>query len=327
MRDSMLVNNTAYHDSSCIERGSSAIIINNVADGESLILPPLSTLTSVITSRPSYDLNVEEINTVIKNMVQDKSVNLNRKDFYVLKKEYDSYNLLKKDFDFIQTSVPSKIQYSINVLNKEEKVKDFPGITLNILDKISSINYEYDLYNIELDPVRSKTCTTTNTKTNGHLLLINENISKNDFITFNECKVNTIPRKEEEILIRSEQTLVVKVNKMADDEGWEHKPSIEIGVSNVSTSGPIDGGSNNGGDLKALYFTIQQMSFFEFKLKFENKTVEDVFNLPLGLFFDKDRQRIIGTPMQSGRFSFALIFDNKSTLNGIIEVPKLNREL
>lgn len=294
MRNNMMVNNTAYYESSNIEKGSSLMVINNTATGEEfLTLSPIIPKEGFIHRQiKMFDIKANEIKTVVYNRVKEDSYNLKKCNLYVMK-------------------------------------DDIGDININVLDKNTVSSFKYKLSPVDLFIKGSNYISTCNTRKN---IIHSLNMSKEEKIelfkgvNINDYKINVFKRKEEDINIRANKTFVVQTDKRIAD-GWDIVPTIEIGVSNATTEGSIDIGSNTGGDLKVLYFTIQQMAFFEFKLKFENKKVEDVFNLPVGLFFDKERQRILGTPMQSGRFSFALIFDNNSTLNGFIEVPILKREL
>lgn len=149
-----------------------------------------------------------------------------------------------------------------------------------------------------------------------------------EFKTVKSFYVNISEKETRECRVNTSIAPVIYCPKEENDEGYISQPVIEIDINNLIENGEgSGGGSNTGGDLDKLIFTIQQMSFFEFKLHFKEKSVVDIFNLPQGLFFDKDGQRIIGTPMVSGRFSFKIIFNNKAELIGIIEVPKINREL
>lgn len=325
MRNNMIVNNTAYYDSSCIEKGSSAIILNLEIDEEDKFSSsPIS--SSCVCQNHFSRINVYDITTKIINKTANKYDLYKKKDFYILQNNKDSYDSFEYKFSFLNINVQNALDYSITVLDKKEKYATFIGANVDVIDSDLITDIYYSLPFVQLItkdnkdiiyPVARKDC----------MLVTNLSYSQELINYFDEYRIHVSNREEEEVNIRTGSSLVIKTEKKTEEDGWTIQPTLEMGVSNISTSGPVDSGSNSGGDLKSLQFTIQQMSFFEFKLSFENKMVEDTFNLPLGLFFDKDRQRIIGTPMQSGRYSFALIFDDATTLNGYIDVPKLNREL
>lgn len=326
MRNNMIVNNTAYYDLSFIERGSSAIVINNVANGEDYLQSSFATVNNMIINNNTFDINIDYISTVIIDNSEDFKYKMDHYDLYVIKDEKDVFSSIEKNIDYLNYNITNGIEYSINVLDKKDRYYDYGIVYLNISDKHLNINFKYSMEPIELNNVVLKDYI-SKIKNIGQIVNVADFSKQNDIINHEkECRINVLKRREEQLNIATNTSIVIKGQTIIDN-GWENKPAIEIGVSNIMTEGEISSGSNSGGDLKLLSFTIQQMSFFEFKLKFENKKVEDIFNLPTGLFFDKDRQRIIGTPMQSGRYGFSLIFDNSSTLNGFIEVPKLQREL
>lgn len=326
MRNNMIVNNTAYYDSSFIERGSSAIVMNNVANGEDYLQSSFATVNNIIINNNIFDINIDYINTIVIDNSEDFKYKMDHYDLYVIKDEKDVFSSIEEDIDYLNCNITNGIEYSINVLDKKDRYYNYGIIYLNVLDKYLTVDFKYDMEPMELNNVVLKDYI-SKIKNVGQVVNVADFSKQNDTINHEkEYRINVLKRREEQLNIAANTSIVIKGQTKADD-GWENKPAIEIGVSNIMTEGEIDSGSNSGGDLKLLSFTIQQMSFFEFKLKFENKKVEDIFNLPIGLFFDKDRQRIIGTPMQSGRYGFSLIFDNNSTLNGFIEVPKLKREL
>lgn len=145
-------------------------------------------------------------------------------------------------------------------------------------------------------------------------------------IYLNNPPINIFIRKKRMTTYNCNIALASVIQKDKKEDKYENMSPIEIDVANNVS---IDNGNvgATGGDLKRLTFTIQQMSFFEFKLHFEEKKVENVDNLPKGLFFDIEEQRIVGTPFLSGRYNISVIFSDGSRLNGLIDVPKLNREL
>lgn len=142
-----------------------------------------------------------------------------------------------------------------------------------------------------------------------------------------EKTLSTVVRLNELTLFNAVDTFTIVTESQKTESGYESKEIIAIEVADKNSGMNSDDLSSSGGDLKRMDFKIQQMSFFEFKLNFDKNKVSDIVNLPQGLFFDKEGQRIIGTPMVSGKFTFTIIFEDTTTLIGSIDVPKINREL
>lgn len=140
--------------------------------------------------------------------------------------------------------------------------------------------------------------------------------------------VQVVKTKALDYVTNIDTAMAVKSEKPV--EGYENMDCVQIEIVDLSSEAGTGAGSTGGatgGDLKNLVFTVQQMAFFEFKFRFVNNPVKEIFNLPTGLVFDEVDQKITGTPTQSGRYAITVTLEDGATVSGIIEVPKLRREI
>ena len=117
----------------------------------------------------------------------------------------------------------------------------------------------------------------------------------------------------------------ISVNRV--EEGYQNMEVVITNVTGSTETAPGTGGSSTGNAIKNLTFTVQQMSFFEFIFKFADEIVEDVIGLPEGMYYMKERQMILGAPKLSGRYSCTVSFQKGNSIECLINVPKIRREL
>lgn len=135
-----------------------------------------------------------------------------------------------------------------------------------------------------------------------------------------------VNKKPTDYLVDMFSTKVTQGKRKSED-GLLLFPALSVDVNNDYPMSEGGLGSATGGDLEKMVFTIQQLSFFEFRFYFRMNKVKEVRNLPQGMQFDIIKQRMFGTPLQSGRYPITIILEDESTVQGIIEVPQLNRKL
>jgi hypothetical protein len=83
--------------------------------------------------------------------------------------------------------------------------------------------------------------------------------------------------------------------------------------------------SGSGSGLKLFKLTLQQQSFAEVELIFDDSTVTNAIGLPYGLTIDKSK--IKGTPLLSGTYPVQFELSNGRIVDGLVMVPGLPRKL
>ena len=327
MSNIVLVKNSTYYSSSLNEGYAMANVKNtSLFDMSDDIL--FSTLEEVVDRKELILIkqNITEgliVNGLEKDPLTDPSIfNLNYKVCMI--------NDLRDKIYYNLPIITLNINYggiALNIPNKEEdNILDANIICAIVRDEYSNQERVGDIFFIKEFTIERPADVSIFEEGSSRCMVMNNSPVIYEDIEFDNISNIVFEKETRDINCVTEQSVVIFLEDQQD--GFVNQPMIEMDVSNKTIdAGGSGSGLNTGGDLDALIFTIQQMSFFEFTLVFKEKKVKDIFNLPQGLFFDKDGQRIIGTPMLSGRYPFTLTFDNDSTLSGIINVPKLNREL
>lgn len=166
----------------------------------------------------------------------------------------------------------------------------------------------------------------TDIRSNAATLYIKNKDNRINLLTYPFKSVFVKSQKAKECLVDMISVKVGEGIKKSED-GLLTFPIVSIDINNEypMSEGPLGGAS--GGDLEKMVFTIQQSSFFEFRFYFRTNKVKEVRNLPNGMEFDIVKQRMFGTPVQSNRYPITIILEDDSEVQGIIEVPKLNRKL
>lgn len=329
MRNNILVKNSVFYNSTVREDNAMEIVrAFNDIEHETINIHSNS-LDMYVSNNYNGEVKASSSSLLVYNTLKtDKTDDLKGITVHIIDE-------IKEDIvEFIEPypiniNVSDIRPFSILIQEKkEQEEQQLKGTLFNIFDKNQIIEMNHpNLYLKEFNIVQDNTNNIQTIKTCESKKYINNKSYMEGEECFLYCNTpaSIVSKKcSSEYMIREEMSIIVKSNKK--EEGYSNMPVLEINVTNTSNSTDI-GSNNSGGDLKALMFTIQQMSFFEFKLKFQENKVRDVFNLPTGLFFDEEQQRIVGTPIQSGKYSFSVIFENGDTLSGSITVPKLNREL
>ena len=329
-RNHFLVGNTTYFNSSIKssnslmivkpESNKTAQVYNNYKD----TYMKVSNRLSVFTIAKHTEINVfDNIKDDIQFSIINTTINnLDRTTF--------DYNNDKANFHISDRTCHAITCFSIE---KPDLYQEMASVTLIVKDDRKEQNYyDQEYYGKEFDVV----------KDNSHNIIVKTNSSRaivrdiTDRIKGKWTDYSVAPFEAKSItqMVYSEEltkynaldSLAIVIENYDGAAGYESCNLISIDVTNKS-AGITEDAASSGGELKRLDFTVQQMSFFKFKLSFENKHVVDVTNLPKGLFFDKEGQRIIGTPMLSGKTTFTVIFNDNTQLNGSIDVPRLKREL
>lgn len=330
IRDKLNVENLTYYESSYVEQGSMKIIYNSTARGD--IESPYFSYHQLISNNAcTSDVIVEEKDVMVYNKAKQLYADeqLINPEFYITNKFSDiNFN---ENIDYTNMMIKNSLLSNeyIFILQKNENSYLNPEVVNTyVLDKNLEIEYNIDV--VDLPFIENKTIVVSNINNKSNMLYVNDlNHLNEKYEKFDNMQLLVSKRKEESLNFNIQNSSIVKFENIKDS-GWENQMAIEIGVSNINKDDDNNNGTTGttiGSDLKNLSFIVQQMSFFEFNFVFKNKTIEDIFNLPTGLFFDIDRQRIIGTPMKSGKYTFAILFDDLSILNGFIDVPPINREL
>lgn len=149
---------------------------------------------------------------------------------------------------------------------------------------------------------------------------------KPSLMTMPFVSTKVINKRPTDYLVDMFSTKVTQGKRKSED-GLLNFPILSVDVNNDYPMAEGGLGSATGGDLEKMVFTIQQLSFFEFRFYFRVNKVKEVRNLPSGMQFDIIKQRMFGTPLQSGRYPITIILEDESTVQGIIDVPKLDRKL
>lgn len=325
MRNSVLVSNTAYYTSSLKERGSSVNMLNFTQlfndEWSSKIQGD-----SFVTNRHLLEHRASVCSATVMNTVRDE-VYINKLGVTIHTIDSFKGDIVKEiKFAPIELKVAEPYKIIGYIAQPYEIERTYKCIASYVYNK-TDFDTEYEAFvgkefvltkDINwVENLEGKSC---------NIYIKPEHIHEDIEKRHNKVSVMVKRKPLTEYTIRDEHSVVINAPKDKDAE-YVSQSIIEVDVADHSVGGAATEGPNAGGDLKKLVFTIQQMSFFEFKLKFVDKKVIDVFNLPTGLIFNEAEQKIIGTPKLSGRYSISVIFDNGSSLDGIIDVPKLNREL
>lgn len=323
MRNSILVKNSTYYISSLSEKGS----LNSIAHmtkpssekEECFYVKPM-----VIKNKHMGEIVSDVCSAIVVNNIKD-DILINPFSTSTIVRDREVKNFI--DGQIITKEVANRQgDIQINIYQKEDKYEKHRSYSINVIDKHNTILSGNEIQELlSFDIVKDfgyKTtykCRTTSMSVNQ----IKGPIEK--FIPVKGTEVSVKKAEMSDYNCRTKASIVIKAAKR--EEGYESQPVLSLDVSNKVNGSTDTEGFNSGGDLKKLTFTIQQMSFFEFKFYFKENKVKEVFNLPQGLFFDIEGERIIGTPMVSGKYPISIIFEDDSIIDGIIEVPKLKREL
>lgn len=238
----------------------------------------------------------------------------------------------------ICTAVNKAVQQPITAEVVTQKVysveKDKPIIMKPICTFIPSLKfttYVYEKKKTYLEPNYISTDVITfsynkDIRSSTSFIYIKREDPKLSLLTMPYFKTDVVTKKPTDYLVDMFSTKVTEGKKKSED-GLLLFPIVSVDVNNDYPMSEGGLGSATGGDLERMVFTIQQHSFFEFRFYFRNNKVKEVRNLPSGMQFDIIKQRMFGTPLQSGRYPITIILEDESTVQGIIDVPKLNRKL
>lgn len=328
MRNNILVNNGTFYYSTLNEKGDIKVVNNFVQPVHEQIMTYGSSCDMLVLNKNTGEVITKPSSVLVYNLSQN--------DEYFDKNTISSYCIQGNNGDIIEYITPQTVCLNIKdarhfytlVVEPEEKEYNVPSSTFYTYDKNLIIESDYEsICQIEFNIIQDNSICINNAPYISHGAAVNNANSAiigEDSPNINLEGAVVLQKAMTEVLINDQISLSVK--HVSKEDGYDSMPVIGLNVVNVSNT--VDADINGtGGDLKSLIFTIQQMSFFEFKLKFKENKVREVFNLPTGLFFDREQQRIVGTPIQSGRYSISVIFEDNSTMDGIINVPKINREL
>lgn len=327
MSNTVLVKNSTYYSSSLNEGYTMATVKNRaIFEGDTdlklnLIEAGVSSKKKLLEIKPHIELGIvtrKYEDEYTDHTVFDLKYNVCRINDLVDKLYYNlPIVTLNINYGGIALNIPNKV---------EDNILDAQIIYSTVRDEFSNQERIGDIFEIDETMIERSADISIFIEGSTRTIVMNNTDIQTEDATMPSILQLVSEKVTRDINCVTEQTVVIFIEDQED--GFVNQPMIDIDISEQSGSGSGSGsGENTGGDLESLVFTIQQMSFFEFKLVFKEKKVKEIFNLPQGLFFDKDGQRIVGTPIMSGRYSFTLIFDNESILNGIISVPKINREL
>lgn len=195
--------------------------------------------------------------------------------------------------------------------------------------KFTTYVYEKKKTYIEPNYISTNVLTVSHNKDNrgsASLIYIKREDPKPSLLTIPYVTTHVVSKKPTDYLVDMFSTKVTE-GKKKNEDGLLLFPIVSVDVNNDYPMSEGGLGSATGGDLEKMVFTIQQLSFFEFRFYFRTNKVKEVRNLPSGMQFDIIKQRMYGTPLQSGRYPITIILEDESTVQGIIEVPKLNRKL
>lgn len=330
MSNNVLVKNSTYYSSS-LNEGNSVCIINNREEFDITREVQLNVVGAIAANSKLIDViangcTVPVINGTIEEKYEDPSTIIFNYEVTrindLVEKRYVNYPVLTQNI--------SQTGFCITVVQEEEVIKDAILITalvnnLNIDEEFVGETFDTINKHVNEEAYDSNSNYNSAIKHVANLAIT----SQNEYLIADSLSALIKKEMTKDYVNNTKMSIAISA-PIDEEEGYDSQPVIELDVANSHENGEGNNngnGSNIGGDLNLLSFTIQQMSFFEFKLRFKEKKVVDVFNLPQGLFFDAEGQRIIGTPMLSGSYNFTLIFDNSSILNGFIDVPKVRREL
>jgi hypothetical protein len=127
---------------------------------------------------------------------------------------------------------------------------------------------------------------------------------------------------EYKVIAKPAVTLVEEVNK----NGLSASTVITPATTFVEDYKPPSfNPSGSGSGLKLFKLTLQQQSFAEAELIFDDSSVINAIGLPYGLIIDKSK--IKGTPLLSGTYPVQFELSNGRIVDGLILVPGLPRKL
>lgn len=215
-----------------------------------------------------------------------------------------------KDPSFIEVNLKKAFKESYN-----KKVKKFPSESISMVYEQPKLG----LYN-------------TKREFSSQAMVTNKNSKSLDMIKNKAIKV--VDLKTSEFIVKSdmdnavfikdtENMLVMGRSLLESVTQYKGDSMFVDGFKEVNTSG-----TTGEGGLQNLDFVLQPQSFISINMDFgEGKKIKEVVGLPNAMNYFKEENKIKGTPLFSGKYTFIIRFESGDEMIGKIEVPPLQRNL
>lgn len=137
-------------------------------------------------------------------------------------------------------------------------------------------------------------------------------------------KKTIIKNKNNPYFLYYSNTVVVDntKNNISNSDALHVKPAI---ASVIDYKPPTINNKTNGEGIKFIKLIAQKNSYSEIYLEFNLRKIIEIIGLPNGLILE--RNSIKGTPLISGKYPLSIRLDNNTTINALLIIPELPRQL